>query len=95
MCSGGDNMTEDKREPYRKPDTSNLLPRVKFNLDEVLKKKGIYQTDLADELGIRRSTLTGMKTARSINLHYLGKIMQRLDIKDFNEILELITEDDK
>ena len=90
MTFGGDSMT---REPYRKPDTSNMLPRVRFKLDEVLKAKGVYQTDLADKLEIRRSTLTGMKTARSINLHYLGKIMKELDITDFNEILELVTEE--
>lgn len=81
-----------KREPYRKPDTGNKLPRARFKLEEVLQKKGVYQTDLADKVGIRRSTLTGMKTARSINLHYLGLIMKELEVEDFNEILELITD---
>lgn len=83
-----------KREPFRKPDTSHMLPRVRFKLDEVLKSRGVYQTDLADKLEIRRSTLTGMKSARSINMHYLGKVMKELNIKDFNEILELVTEED-
>ncbi|MGG3573233.1 helix-turn-helix transcriptional regulator [Bacillus gobiensis] len=81
-------MTE-KREPYKKPDTANMFPRAYFDLDWVLSKKGISQTKMADDLGIRRSTLTGMKTARSINLHYLGLIMNYLDIDDFNEMLLL------
>ncbi|MGG3623107.1 helix-turn-helix transcriptional regulator [Bacillus gobiensis] len=82
-------MTE-KREPYKKPDTSLMFPRAYFNLDKLLAEKGISQTKLADDLGIRRSTLTGMKTARSINLHYLGLIMKYLNIDDFNEVLVLL-----
>ncbi|TCP28802.1 Cro/C1-type helix-turn-helix DNA-binding protein [Scopulibacillus darangshiensis] len=63
-------------------------PKITFKLEEVLKEKGVGQTEMADSIGIRRGTITAMKKSDKVNIKYLAQIMQYLELESVDEILE-------
>lgn len=64
---------------------------VKVKLKEIMVKKGINQMKLSELTGIKQGTLSEIVRNRrdSINKIHLYKIMKALDIRSFDEILEL------
>jgi putative transcriptional regulator len=63
---------------------------IYLRLKDLLKSRGITQKQLAEMTGIHESTISDMirdyRTA--LNKEHLDKIMDVLEIKDFNTILE-------
>lgn len=64
---------------------------IKVKLKEIMFEKGINQMELSKLTGIKQGTLSEIVRNRrdSINKIHLFKIMKALDIKSFDEILEL------
>lgn len=64
---------------------------VKVKLKEIMVKKGINQMKLSELTGIKQGTLSEIVRNKrdSVNKIHLYKIMKALDIRSFDEILEL------
>ena len=69
---------------------------IKVKLKEVLYEKGISQNELAKKADIRRAALSALNHTNrtNINLLHIEKIMNALDIKSFDEILEIVPDED-
>ena len=74
---------------------SNRTYTFRIKLKEVLEKADMTQSELAELTGLRRATISEMaQNSRTVmNKTHLGKIMDALDLKDINEILELNIEE--
>lgn len=70
--------------------------RFKLKIREVLEKRGMTQTELAQLTGLRGAAISEMANGSRtvINKSHLGKIMDALDITDLNEILEVKIEEE-
>ncbi|WP_077624960.1 helix-turn-helix domain-containing protein [Sediminibacillus massiliensis] len=68
--------------------------RTQIKLEELLRKHGITQTQLADSIGVRRATINDLYHNRSkqIPRSVIDKIANELNIKDINELITLIDE---
>lgn len=68
---------------------------IKIRLNEILKERNMLQKDLADASGLRESSISDMVRGirSSINLDSLEKIMDCLEINDYNEIFEQLEDD--
>ena len=69
--------------------------KLRIQLDEVLKRRGLTQKELAEMTGIRPAAISELynNQRKSINREHIEKIANALDIDDINEILTL--EDDE
>ncbi len=56
---------------------------------ELLKSRGYTKDGFANEFGISRSTMYGLKKGDNITIHTLLKLMVNLNVSDINEILEI------
>ncbi|GLB61991.1 helix-turn-helix domain-containing protein [Cytobacillus sp. NCCP-133] len=68
------------------------MKRVKFKLDEVLKKNGnLTQKQIAEMIGVRPEAINELfiDHPRSIKKDHLQKIAEALNINDITEIMEL------
>lgn len=69
------------------------VEKIQIKLRDILKERGMTQKELAVLTNIRESTISSIarNQSESINTLNLMRIMQELDITDFNEILEIKT----
>jgi len=69
---------------------------IKIRLNEILKERNMLQKDLAIASGLRESSVSDMVRGirNSVNLDSLEKVMDCLEITDYNEIFEKV-EDEK
>lgn len=67
---------------------------IKLRLNEILKEREMRQKDLAQASGLRESSISDMvRGIRStVNLEQLEKVMDCLQITDYNEIFEKVEE---
>lgn len=67
---------------------------IKLRLSEILKEREMRQKDLAKASGLRESSISDMvRGIRStVNLEQLEKVMDCLEITDYNEIFEKVEE---
>ncbi|WP_306615425.1 helix-turn-helix transcriptional regulator [Bacillus anthracis] len=67
---------------------------IKLRLNEILKEREMRQKDLAKASGLRESSISDMvRGIRStVNLEQLEKVMNCLEITDYNEIFEKVEE---
>ncbi|AZU62576.1 helix-turn-helix transcriptional regulator [Bacillus sp. SIMBA_074] len=67
---------------------------IKLRLNEILKEREMRQKDLAKASGLRESSISDMvRGIRStVNLEQLEKVMDCLEITDYNEIFEKVEE---
>lgn len=70
------------------------MKRVKMNLSDVLRSKNMNQKTLAQLTGLREATISviARNTTEKINYTHLTKIMEALEINDFNILLQLVDE---
>lgn len=63
---------------------------IKLRLQEILKEREMLQKDLARSTGLSESSISDMvRGIRStVNLEQLEKVMEFLEIVDYNEIFE-------
>lgn len=68
---------------------------IRIKLDEHIKRSGKTQKDFADDVELRAATISQLVNNKydRIQLAHLLQLMQKLNITDFNEILEIV--DDK
>ncbi|RIJ63785.1 helix-turn-helix transcriptional regulator [Rummeliibacillus sp. POC4] len=73
------------------------MQRIKLKLDEHIKKLNIQQKEFAEMSKLRPATISQMVNNKydRIQLEHLLKVMQTLDLTDFNEILEIVDEREK
>lgn len=64
---------------------------VQLKLRQILKDRNMTQKKLSELSGIREATINVIvrNAQTAINFVHLAKIMNALEIKDFNEILEI------
>lgn len=69
---------------------------IKVRINEILKERNMLQKDLATASGLRESSVSDMVRGirSSVNLDSLEKVMDCLEITDYNEIFEKV-EDEK
>ena len=67
---------------------------IKLRLNKILKERELRQKDLAIASGLRESSISDMvRGIRStVNLEQLEKVMDCLEITDYNEIFEKVEE---
>lgn len=67
---------------------------IKLRLNKILKEREMRQKDLAIASGLRESSISDMvRGIRStVNLEQLEKVMDCLEITDYNEIFEKVEE---
>lgn len=73
------------------------MQRIKLKLDDHIKKLNIQQKDFAKMSELRPATISQMVNNKydRIQLNHLLKVMQTLNITDFNDILEIVDEQEK
>ena len=67
------------------------MATVKLKLDSILKNRKMTQKELSEITEIREATISVIVRNRvdKINLEHLATIMTKLNITDFNDILEI------
>ncbi|RWS39052.1 XRE family transcriptional regulator [Bacillus mycoides] len=67
---------------------------IKLRLSDILKERDMKQKELAELSGLRESTVSDMVRGirTSVNLDSLEKVMDCLDITDYNEMFEKVEE---
>lgn len=67
---------------------------IKLRLNEILKEREMRQKDLAIASGLRESSVSDMVRGirTTVNLEQLEKVMDCLEITDYNEIFEKVEE---
>lgn len=70
--------------------------RFKVKIHQVLEERGMTQSELAQLTGLRPAAISEMANGSRtvINKSHLGKIMDALDIKKLEEILEVLIEEE-
>lgn len=72
------------------------MKKVKLQLNQLMHKHDLSITQLHIKTGIRRATLSELANERRqrIQFDHLEKIVNALDIKDMNELLCIIEEEE-
>ncbi|EJR89500.1 MULTISPECIES: helix-turn-helix domain-containing protein [Bacillus] len=67
---------------------------IKLRLSDILRERDMKQKELAKLSGLRESTVSDMVRGirTSVNLDSLEKVMDCLDITDYNEMFEKVEE---
>jgi putative transcriptional regulator len=67
---------------------------IKLRLSDILRERDMKQKELAELSGLRESTVSDMVRGirTSVNLDSLEKVMDCLDITDYNEMFEKVEE---
>lgn len=67
---------------------------IRIRLNEILKERNMKQKDLAIASGLRESSISDMVRGirTSVNLESLEKVMDCLNITDYNKIFEKVEE---
>ncbi|HFJ9501999.1 TPA: helix-turn-helix domain-containing protein [Bacillus paranthracis] len=67
---------------------------IKLRLNDILRERDMKQKELAKLSGLRESTVSDMVRGirTSVNLDSLEKVMDCLDITDYNEMFEKVEE---
>ncbi|SFJ43802.1 Cro/C1-type HTH DNA-binding domain-containing protein [Halobacillus dabanensis] len=70
---------------------------IRIKLTDILKERGYTQMRLAQETGIRPNAISQLTAGfrKQIHLEHIEKIMKHFDITDFNEILEILPEENE
>lgn len=68
--------------------------RIRIRLKEILDDRNIKQKDLAQNSGIRESTISDIcRGSRTVmNFEHIAKIAEALEIRDISELIELKTD---
>lgn len=66
-----------------------MMRTVRVKVDEILRTRGITQTELATMAGLRQASISELSNnmRKSINREHLAKIADALEIDDINELL--------
>ncbi|MDR2832259.1 MAG: helix-turn-helix transcriptional regulator [Streptococcaceae bacterium] len=67
---------------------------IKLRLEDILKERNLKQKDLARMSGLRESSISDMVRGirTTVNLESLEKVMNCLEISDYNELFEKVEE---
>ncbi|MEH7456309.1 helix-turn-helix transcriptional regulator [Bacillus sp. JJ1127] len=70
------------------------MPKVHVTLDDVLKKKGKTQKELAELTGIRPAAISELynNQRKSLNREHIDKILTALNITDINELITIVND---
>lgn len=60
---------------------------LRIDLKTALKRKNMTAKELAQKTGIREATISEMSRRNSLNLTYIAKILEALEISDIRELL--------
>ena len=73
-----------------------MSKRIIVTLDEHLKIKNLMQKEFAEESGLRKATVSQLANNKydRIQLDHLLKVMETLEITDFNKILRIVEDSD-
>lgn len=65
---------------------------IRIKLKEILQNNGLTQKQLSELTGIHESTLSDLSrgTRSTINKDHLERIMNALEIKEFDKVLEIV-----
>ncbi len=65
------------------------MRKVRVKVDEIIRARGITQTELAAKAGLRQASISELSNnmRNSINREHLAKIADALDIDDITELL--------
>lgn len=71
------------------------MPKIRLKLKDYIKKSGMTQARFAEEVGLRPATISLMVNNKydRLELNHLIKLMDYLKLDDFNEILEIIEDE--
>lgn len=69
--------------------TVKTLRKVRVIVDEIIRARGITQTELSDMSGVRQASISELSNnmRKSINREHLAKIADALEIDDISELL--------
>jgi len=69
--------------------TVRRLRKVRVIVDEIIRARGITQTELSDMSGVRQASISELSNnmRKSINREHLAKIADALEIDDISELL--------
>lgn len=69
--------------------TVRTLRKVRVKVDEIIRARGITQTELSDMSGVRQASISELSNnmRNSINREHLAKIADALEIDDISELL--------
>ncbi|MEC1179503.1 helix-turn-helix transcriptional regulator [Metasolibacillus meyeri] len=73
-----------------------MAKKIKVNIHEVTKQKGISLRELSRLTDIRHAALSELANQKrqNIHFHHIEKIAETLEIKDIREIIDLIDIED-
>lgn len=73
------------------------MKKVKLQINQLLHNQNISLTQLHARTGIRLAALSELANSKRqrIQFEHLEKIVQALDIKDMNELLTIVEEDEE
>lgn len=60
---------------------------LRIDLKNALKRKNMTAKELAKKTGIREATISEMSRRNNLNLTYMAKILEVLEISDIRELL--------
>ncbi|WP_342437832.1 helix-turn-helix transcriptional regulator [Paenibacillus sp. FSL L8-0436] len=65
------------------------MRKVRVKVDEIIRARGITQTELAAKAGLRQASISELSNnmRNSINREHLAKIADALEIDDITELL--------
>ncbi len=65
------------------------MRKVRVIVDEIIRARGITQTELSDMSGVRQASISELSNnmRKSINREHLAKIADALEIDDISELL--------
>ncbi|WP_222850478.1 helix-turn-helix domain-containing protein [Paenibacillus tengchongensis] len=68
------------------------MRKVRVKVEEVLRERGITQTELAGMAKMRQASISELSNnmRNSINREHLAKIADALEIDDISELLEIV-----
>lgn len=74
-----------------------MAKKVKINIKDLLKRKGISLRELSRLTDIRHAALSELSSSKrqNINFQHIEKIAEELDINDIREIIEIINVKEK
>jgi DNA-binding Xre family transcriptional regulator len=69
-----------------------MAKKIKINIKDLIKRKGISLRELSRLTDIRHAALSELSSSKrqNINFNHIEKIAEELDVTDIREIIDLI-----